>query len=215
MEEKQRVKQQSNQFNNQNPPLEHLQRQQVCMSPQNENLQYMYHLIETLRNQLIENRDQKNSILKSIGTLSTRLERDPERKRESNEKDIIIFKEFLARNKTGQGSQPIPKCEEDRTKYLALQNKHLRELLGKKTLETEASLQLLNHHESMFAEVVKHLREDIANFHSMVRLQVKSGIGNKLLPLEDEEFKIYLENTEDLQKLFELSKLYRALLKLL
>lgn len=193
------------------------QQQQLFLSPQAENLTHLYSLVEKLITQLNENKLQKQKIVHSIDTLSNKLSRDPEKRRDGYRRDMVIIDKFLQRKHQSNGRSNSIEFSEDLAaeerdlEELRLQNKKLLELLDKSKKKTGEMFQLLKYHEDAFNEVVKALRQDIVRYRSSLLRLVKGKFESELIPLTDAEFNAYIRNIENYNLLLDISEIYRLL----
>lgn len=214
----------SHNINKQNSQVN--QEQQLFMNPQAENLQQMYNLVGTLMEQLDENKKQKAKILQKIDTLSDSLNRDPDKRRELYQKDMVIFEKFLDRENsshTAKHDMRMP-CTLDRKidgsemnsfQKFKQQNEQLKNILEAERFSTFENFEKLKIHEEGFHRIVISLRQDIENYRSSVLNIVTRNFNNVIVPREDLEFEIYMDNIDNFDKLIEVANVYRALLKLL
>ncbi|SMN18535.1 similar to Saccharomyces cerevisiae YFR008W FAR7 Protein involved in recovery from cell cycle arrest in response to pheromone, in a Far1p-independent pathway [Maudiozyma saulgeensis] len=202
------------------------QQQHLFMNPQTENLQQLYTLVQELVEQINQNKKQKAQILNKIDTLSNHINREPEKIKENYKKDIIEFNNFLdmkigSYSSQGHSIKGIHKVTEngdsdkDGVEILKLQNKKLKELLESEQRETLRSFEILGLHEEGFHKIVGALRSDIINYRKAVLAMVSGKFQNEVIPKENTEFEVYMDNIDDFQKLLKISELYRTILKIL
>ncbi|CAL9728100.1 factor arrest protein 7 [Monosporozyma unispora] len=187
---------------------------QLYMSQQNENLEYLYSLIKQLMVQTKHNQQLKDNILESIDTLSNKLNRDPEKKSDNIKKDIFLFELFLSRNslnsQNGAVNEDTQNESNDDLSNLKLQNERLHELLRIRKDISFYSVNTLKHHENGLSEVINLLRNDILQYQTSTLEQIRAEFTNILLAHEDSEFKQYLSSIEGIQKVFDIIKLYKT-----
>lgn len=192
---------------------------QLYMSQQNENLKYMYTLISQLRTQTKQNQHIKDNIMECIDTLTNKLNRDPEKMSDNINKDICIFKLFLDRNSVNIAPlAATPDDIQEPNEYLfqlKIQNKMLQELLAKRKQISSCSVLTLKHHEDSLSKVINLLRDDILQYQTSTLQEIRQQFSNIILNYENMEFQEYVENTEELQKVFHILKVYRIICSLL
>lgn len=192
---------------------------QLYMSQQNENLRYMYTLINQLRSQTKQNQHIKDSIVESIDMLTNKLNRDPEKMRENIIKDISIFELFLSRNSLDLAPHTTlnddPKESNDYISQLKRQNKMLQELLATKQEISSCSVLTLKHHEDSLSKVINLLRDDILQYQNSTLEEIRQQFSTILLNHENMEFQEYVANTEGIQKVFHILKVYRIICSIL
>ena len=103
---------------------------------------------------------------------------------------------------------------EDMLEVLKRQNLNLRKTLEEYKQTTSESMSLLSYSEDSLNFVVAQLRKNILMHHKNTIKLIRQKFQVETIPLEDEEFKKYLENINDLQKLTDISHTYRLLLRL-
>lgn len=185
---------------------------QLYMNQQNENLEYMYDVLNQLRQQIHENLRIKNTILDEVDNLSIKLDRDPTKRIENTHKDILLFDAFLNRkleNKV-EISETADDKEHDKTFLLKEQNKKLNRLLEKKKQMVAASVHTLHHHERCLSNVIGLLRQDIMEYQTSTLQEIKK-LFMESLDNEQKEFKEYLKGANDLQEVFDIIKLYKKI----
>ncbi|CCC67420.1 hypothetical protein NCAS_0A08620 [Naumovozyma castellii] len=197
------------------------QQQQFFMNPQTENLTHMYSLVDTLLNQLVKNKAEKEELLRSVDVLSNRITSGTEPKVIEMQQDIVLFTNFLERRISSE-SKIILNGEDkeiiknDKELYiLRQQNSQLQKLLRDSNDSTMNTLDLLKFHEESFIEVVSLLRQDILNNHIKMISIIRKRLENKYEPLRDKEFEKYLKEVKDIQKLMDISELYKDILRVL
>ena len=199
------------------------QQQQVYMSPQAENLNHMYSLVNKLVLQLRKNQAEKTKILQNVDVLSGSLNRYEKSEQSHDTTDnIALFNRFLEQRgrDTIMGEEQVSDgIEEDREdeamlETLKRQNAKLRETLEASKQTTFESMDLLKYSENSLKHVVAQLRENTLMYHEETIKLVRQKFQMETVPSEDKEFKIYMENVNDLQELADISNTYRLLLRL-
>lgn len=205
------------------------QPQQLYMSPQTENLNYMYSLVDKLIDLLKKNKQKKESLIWDVDVLSKQLSKrfNNRELKGKDDFDVVIFQKFLDQRDNVLGdehvsdkdsdSDDIPQncdTEEDRLTMLRRQNQQLQKILDSKTRLNDDTLSLLDYHEDALNEIVRHLRLDVLKSHEVFIEKIREKFNHEMVPKEDEEFKVYLENIKEVQKLMDLSHAYRLLLRL-
>ena len=104
--------------------------------------------------------------------------------------------------------------DSDTVKILQRQNEQLRKVLGAKTNLNKETMDVLRVHEDALEQVVALLRDDVANSHQSFVNRVRSKLNDELIPLEDKEFSLYLDNINDVEQLIQVSEIYRSVLRL-
>ncbi|CAI4448465.1 CEI_1a_G0016970.mRNA.1.CDS.1 [Saccharomyces cerevisiae] len=199
------------------------QQQQVYMSPQAENLNHMYLLVNKLVKQLRENQAEKAKILRNIDILSGSLNKyETSEEPHDTTENIALFNRFLEQ----RGKAPITEKEQlsnnldENAKddvmlgVLKRQNSMLRKSLQESKQVTLESMDLLSYSEDSLNYIVAQLRGNILMHHKKTIKLIRQKFQTETIPLEDEEFKMYLENVNGLQKLTDISHTYRLLLRL-
>lgn len=206
----------------QQPP----QPQQLFMSPQTENLSYMYNLVDRLIEQLKKNKRKKEQLLWDVDILSKQLSRKFKKSASPayDDFDVVIFEKFLNQRhnsiekKIRQSEDGKPKSGNrtdavDKIVVLRRQNEELRKVLDSKIKLNVDTFSLLNYHEDALTEIVRFLRTDVLQSHELFIKKVRNKFNDEMISKEDKEFKIYLENIEEVQKLIDFSHAYRLLLR--
>lgn len=185
--------------------------QQLYMSPQTENLRQMYLLVHKLSGQLQANKTQKQKLLSNIDILSEQLNKgknnDP--REAADEHDLVIFNRFLETRGITSRMR-----ERDDLTTLREQNKELKRILSEKVSYNKKTLELLEDHEDGLTEIVSMLRDDVFKYYKTFTERVRKSIQTEMIPLEDAEFTLYLENIDDIQQLMDISAVYRSLLRI-
>lgn len=188
------------------------QQQPLYMSPQTENLNQMYVLVERLVNQLQANRKEKERVLRNVDVLSKQL--NSHLPSEKGRNDAVLFDRFLSQRVALSDKDLSETTSANTTKALQRQNEQLRRVLdAKKNLNAE-TMGVLRVHEDALEQVVALLREDVARYHQSFVDRVRDKLNTELIPLEDKEFSLYWDNINDVQQLIQLSEIYRSLLRL-
>ncbi|GAV54877.1 hypothetical protein ZYGR_0AS02000 [Zygosaccharomyces rouxii] len=201
--------------------IQQQQPQQLYMSPQTENLNYMYSLVRKLMNQLQTNKEKKKQLLWDVDVLSKQLSQKFNKSeiKGKDDLDVVIFQNFL--NERGgvldaddDDDKQDSDAGENRLIILKKQNEQLRKIFESKTRLNGDTLSLLNYHEDALNEIVRHLRVDVLRSHEVFIEKVREKFNGEMIPKEDAEFRVYLENVEEIQKLMDLSNTYRTLLRI-
>lgn len=192
------------------------QQQQLYMSPQTENLNQMYLLVDKLAKQLRHNKVRKQRLLTNIDTLSTQLNKEAGAKSKAAKPDepqsaITLFKRFLEARDT---FVDVKKDDHDDIALLRAQNESLKKVLKDKIYYNKMTLGLLEDHEDGLTTVVAMLREDVFQYYTQFTQRVRQRMEQEAIPSEDAEFSLYLHNIRDVQKLMDISALYRLLLRM-
>ncbi|CAR28467.1 hypothetical protein ZYGR_0S00980 [Zygosaccharomyces rouxii] len=200
------------------------QPQQLYMSPQTENLSYMYSLVERLMDQLQTNKQRKEQLLWDVDVLSKQLSQkfNKSEVKGKDDLDVVIFQNFLNERDNllddGDNDNDDDKQGSDaggnRLTILKRQNEQLKKIFESKTRLNGDTLSLLYYHEDALNEIVRHLRSDVLKSHEVFIERVRSKFNNEMIPKEDAEFSFYLENVKEIQKLIDFSQAYRSLLRL-
>lgn len=202
------------------------QPQQLFMSPQTENLSYMYSLVQKLTEQLKTNKEKKEQLLWEVDILSKQLSSRFKKPQTAAgvDFDVVIFQKFLdQRNNliekgTDEDKSGFYPCEGadsgTRIAVLKRQHKELAKVLDSKTKLNTDTFSLLTYHEDGLVEIVRHLRAEVLQSHENFIKKVRNKFTGEMILKEDEEFKVYLENIEEVQKLIDISTAYRLLLRL-
>ncbi|CDF90939.1 ZYBA0S09-01156g1_1 [Zygosaccharomyces bailii CLIB 213] len=202
------------------------QPQQLFMSPQTENLSYMYNLVDRLIEQLKKNKRKKEQLLWDVDILSKQFSRKFKKSAPPayDDFDVVIFQKFLNQRhnsiekKPDQSEGRKPKSDNrtdalDKLVVLRKQNEELRKVLDSKIKLNLDTFSLLNYHEDALTEIVRFLRADVLQSHELFIKKVRNKFNDEMISKEDEEFKIYLENIKEVQKLMDFSHTYRLLLR--
>ncbi|KAG0655414.1 hypothetical protein C6P45_002995 [Maudiozyma exigua] len=213
----------SNPQQQQHPP----QQTQLFMNPQTENLEQLYRLVDDLLTSIERNKRQKALVLHKIDTLSSHINRDPEKMKENYEKDIVEFDNFI-KGRVGTYTIKINNMEQDEKvdeasatddttaiKILKRQNLQLKELLKQEQSEALQSFDVLRIHEEGIQTIIKALQCDLIDHKRRVYDIVSNKFHKEVVPKEDMEFKTYMENIDDFQKYLKISELCRTLLRTL
>ncbi|CCE91023.1 Far7p TDEL_0C01340 [Torulaspora delbrueckii] len=189
------------------------QQQPLYMSPQTENLSQMYVLVDRLVRQLQANRKEKEQVLRKVDVLSKQLNKQSPA--EEGKNDAVLFDRFLSQ-RVALSQKDINETanDSDTVKILQRQNEQLRKVLGAKTNLNKETMDVLRVHEDALEQVVALLRDDVANSHQSFVNRVRSKLNDELIPLEDKEFSLYLDNINDVEQLIQVSEIYRSVLRL-
>lgn len=202
------------------------QQQQLFMNPQTENLDQLYSLVGTLVALVQENKKHKASILSKVDMLSTRINRDPEKVKESYEGDKAVFQNFIngsigsystsAKLNRTDDQLSTDQSEDDTDEEIVLkQNTQLNAILKDEQMATLNSVKALSYHEEGFHDIIRALRCDVLNHRKLVLEIARKKFNGDLVPKEDDEFGKYMENVDNFDQLLKLSEVFRSLLKLL
>lgn len=213
----------SNPQQQQHPP----QQTQLFMNPQTENLEQLYRLVDDLLTSIDQNKKQKALVLHKIDTLSSHINRDPEKMKENCEKDIVEFDNFI-KGKVGTYTIKMNNMEQndkvdkarvtdDTTaiEILKKQNLQLKGLLKQEQSEALQSFDVLRIHENGIHRIIKALQCDLIDHKRRVYDIVSNKFHKEVVPKEDMEFETYMENIDDFQKYLKISELCRTLLRTL
>lgn len=189
------------------------QQQPLYMSPQTENLSQMYVLVDRLVRQLQANRKEKEQVLRKVDVLSKQLNKQSPT--EEGKNDAVLFDRFLSQ-RVALSQKDIDETanDSDTVKILQRQNEQLRKVLGAKTNLNKETMDVLRVHEDALEQVVALLRDDVAKSHQSFVNRVRSKLNDELIPLEDKEFSLYLDNINDVEQLIQVSEIYRSVLRL-
>lgn len=188
------------------------QQQPLYMSPQAENLSQMYLLVEKLVKQLQANRQEKQRVLWNVDVLARQLNKKSES--DFGKNDIVLFNRFLSQRAQPSVEDTRADLNDSRDKVLELQNERLRKVLEDKRTLNRETMRLLREHEDGLEQVVTLLRGDVMRYHQMFIRRVQKKFNEEMIPREDHEFELYLDNVKEVQELMDISKLYRVLLRL-
>lgn len=189
------------------------QQQPLYMSPQTENLSQMYVLVDRLVRQLQANRKEKEQVLRKVDVLSKQLNKQSPT--EEGKNDAVLFDRFLSqRVALSQNDINETANDSDTVEILQRQNEQLRKVLGAKTNLNKETMDVLRVHEDALEQVVALLRDDVAKSHQSFVNRVRSKLNDELIPLEDKEFSLYLDNINDVEQLIQVSEIYRSVLRL-
>lgn len=189
------------------------QQQPLYMSPQTENLSQMYVLVDRLVRQLQANRKEKEQVLRKVDVLSKQLNKQSPT--EEGKNDAVLFDRFLSqRVALSQNDINETANDSDTVQILQRQNEQLRKVLGAKTNLNKETMDVLRVHEDALEQVVALLRDDVAKSHQSFVNRVRSKLNDELIPLEDKEFSLYLDNINDVEQLIQVSEIYRSVLRL-
>ena len=162
-------------------------------------------------------------ILQNVEVLSGSLNRYEKSEQSHDTTDnIALFNRFLEQRgrDTIMGEEQVSDgIEEDREdeamlETLKRQNAKLRETLEASKQTTFESMDLLKYSENSLKHVVAQLRENTLMYHEETIKLVRQKFQMETVPSEDKEFKMYMENVNDLQELADISNTYRLLLRL-
>lgn len=187
--------------------------QQLYMTPQSENLTHLYKLLEQLIQQLATNNEKKENILVAVDTLSNRVNSSEISVNDHYSSSARLIQQFLDR------IDPVPDSQSSKDKNrveetLRQQNKQLKEILLNSQSITRESYDILKYHEECLHEVIGHLRADILKDQRKVVNEIRTRFNKDVKALEDIEFQSYIDNVNEIQKLMDISYVYRTLLRL-
>ena len=205
---------------------QHQPQQQLFMNPQTENLDQLYSLVGNLVELIQENKKHKSSILSKVDTLSSRINRDPEKRRENYEGDMAVFQNFIngsigSYSTSGRLSKEVDQidigcsADENEDAIVQRQNMQLRTILEEEQKLTLRSVKELSYHEGGFHDIIRALRCDVLNHRKLVLDITKRKFHKELTPKEDEEFFQYMDNIDNFDQLLRISEIFRTLLMLL
>lgn len=189
--------------------------QQLYMTPQSENLSYLYELMDKLMLQLKHNQAEKNKILENVDRLSAKVNNiNSVTQKEDHKGCLNSFEIFLKGHRKHQPDifNDLQEAE-DIEDILTKQNVALKQKLKETQLITMENYDILKYHEECLHEVIGYLRADILRDHREMLDQIRHKYNEELIPLEESEFENYIASIEEIQKLMDISKIYRMLLK--
>lgn len=191
---------------------------QLYMGQQNENLNYLYNLINELKKQIELNQTKKDSILERVDTLSSIINRGPTKTQENISNDIALFDRFLSQKSTSLLPKKIivnEHANSDYEVYLKNQNELLNELLLQRRKITSHSINILKQNEDDLSSVIDHLRNDFMHNQKNVLNDIRRQFQNVHMNYEDLEFEGYMTNIENLQVVFDIISLYKIIMSIL
>ncbi|KAL3228496.1 Factor arrest protein 7 [Nakaseomyces bracarensis] len=187
--------------------------QQLYMTPQSENLSYLYELMDMLMLQLKQNHIEKNKILSNVDKLTLKVNNDNSTSLKDDYKGCMnTFDIFLKGQRKANDFKNVDN-REDIKNILLEQNAALKKKYNETESITLENYEILKYHEKSLHEVISYLRADILRDHREMLKVIKEKFNEELVPLEDSEFESYIESIEETQKLMDISKIYRMLLK--
>lgn len=189
---------------------------QLYMGQQNENLKYLYNLLNELKRQIELNRSKKDAILENVDTLASMINRDPVKNQENISKDIALFDQFLTQKSTKfQNLSAYENKNSDYEVYLKNQNEILKELLLEQKKITTRSIYTLKQNEDDLSSVIDFLRNDILHYQKSILNEIREQFLNVHLKYEKLEFERYMTNIENLQMVFDIISLYKLIISIL
>ncbi|EDO15494.1 hypothetical protein Kpol_467p6 [Vanderwaltozyma polyspora DSM 70294] len=207
---------------------------QIYISPQNENLSQLYLLLDTLVNQIEENKKIKEGLLSKIDNLDSCIRENKISKNKATidngsntstdtnasntttnsfKQDITIFQNFIDRsspslNEGDSGSN-------DQLEILRQQNVHLKNILDNRININERSFNELSNSEDSLMYVTEILRQHVYVSHLDSIKILKSALNDKIYASHEQESQTYIDTIDELDKLMAISKCYSSLLKIL
>ncbi|SCU82884.1 LAMI_0C01244g1_1 [Lachancea mirantina] len=186
--------------------------QVVFMNPQAESLDCLYSLAGRLTRQLAENKAKRDKLLRDIDVLAREVNVRAEDQGEVKDENIPVINAFLQRR--NKNIYEWDGETNNKVDVLRQQNVALREMLNKKKESNLETMALLKLHEKSLIDVVAVLREDVLSYHQELLEKCRSLYERRVFQAEDTEFRQYMENVKDVEQLMDLSKIFRALLRL-
>ncbi|SCV13516.1 uncharacterized protein CGFF_01073 [Nakaseomyces glabratus] len=162
---------------------------------------------------LATNNEKKENILVAVDTLSNRVNSSETSVNDHYSSSARLIQQFLDR------IDPVPDSQSSKDKNrveetLRQQNKQLKEILLNSQSITRESYDILKYHEECLHEVIGHLRADILKDQRKVVNEIRTRFNKDVKALEDIEFQSYIDNVNEIQKLMDISYVYRTLLRL-
>ncbi|CUS22671.1 LAQU0S06e03334g1_1 [Lachancea quebecensis] len=188
--------------------------QVLFMSPQAENLEYLYSLMNKISRQMSQNKYKRAELLREIDVLVNEVNRNSTRPKPSDPNVAVISNFLKQRNVHIENPIKAQIEDEEELQCLRQQNAALKSMLKDKCSTNNETLALLKVHESFLSDVVSLLRNDVLTYHQELIRMCRSLYHEQVCALEDNEFKEYMENINDFQELLEVSEIYRLLLRL-
>lgn len=189
---------------------------QLYMGQQNENLKFLYNLINKLKKQIELNQTKKDSILELVDILSSIINRDPAKAQEKISNDIALFDHFLSRKSGNLQKKLVNETKDsDYEVYLKKQNELLNELLLQRRKITSHSINILKQNEDDLSSVIDFLRNDFMHHQKTVLNDMRRQFQDINTKYEDVEFKGYMTNIENLQMVFDIISLYKIIISIL
>ncbi|KAM3161173.1 Far7p [Lachancea thermotolerans] len=188
--------------------------QVLFMSPQAENLEYLYSLMNKVSQQMSQNKLKRAELLREIDVLVNEVNRTSIRPRPNNP-NIAVISNFLKQRNVHIENPTEAQVEDERElQCLRQQNAALKSMLKDKCSTNNETLALLKVHETYLSDVVSLLRADVLTYHQELIRMCRSLYQEQVCSLEDNEFKEYMENISDFQELLDVSEIFRLLLRL-
>ncbi|CEP63964.1 Far7p LALA0_S09e06480g [Lachancea lanzarotensis] len=189
--------------------------QMVFMSPQTENLDYLYSLVEKVSHQMTENKKKRAELLRGIDVLVNEVNRTSS-KTEPPDMNWAVISNFLKQRNIQVDDIPAMTQHNGSGEMECLreQNRILKQMLGEKQSNNNEMLLLLKVHEGCLRDVVSLLRRDVLSYHHELILKCRQLYKDRICVLEDEEFQHYMNNVSDVQELLDVSEIFRLLLRL-
>ncbi|SCU80387.1 LAME_0B02894g1_1 [Lachancea meyersii CBS 8951] len=189
--------------------------QVVFMSPQTENLDYLYSLVDRVSQQMTENKKKRAALLREIDVLVNEVNRSS-LKKPPRDTDFEVISSFL-KQRNIQVQEPVThrsRSDAEEIENLREQNSVLKSMLQEKSNNNNEMLTLLKVHEGCLSDVVSLLRRDVLSYHQGLINKCRELYQDRICVLEDEEFKEYMENVTDVQELLDMSEIFRLLLRM-
>lgn len=188
----------------------------LYMGQQNENLKYLYNVINGLKQQIELNQAKKDSILVNVDILSSIINRDPKKTQENIRNDIALFDCFLNRKLDSLQKGLVDEIKDSDYKgYLENQNTLLNELLLQQRKCTSHSVNILKRNEDDLSSVIDFLRNDFIHHQKDVLNDTRYQFQNVHTKYEDLEFEGYMTNIKNLQMVFDIISLYKIIIAIL
>ncbi|SCU85050.1 LANO_0C03202g1_1 [Lachancea nothofagi CBS 11611] len=189
--------------------------QVVFMSPQAENLEYLYSLVDKISQQMTENKLKRAELLREIDVLVNESNRLSSKKQPQDSNLPVIANFLKQRNVYVKDVTHHSDNQDDvELECLRRQNSLLKAMLRDKCSNNNETLALLKVHEGYLSDVVSLLRRDVLSYHQALIGRCRALYEERVCMLEDEEFRRYMENISDIQELMEISEIFRLLLRL-
>lgn len=187
--------------------------QVLFMSPQTENLEYLYSLMDRISQQMTGNKKKRADLLREIDVLVNEVNRSGNKQR-AHDPNVGVIRNFLKHRNVDLEEITEPNDEEDKElRQLRMQNTELKKMLVDKCHSNNETLSLLKVHENYLSDVVSLLRRDVLSYHQELIGKCRLLYEDRVCTLEDSEFKAYMENISDLQELLDVSQVFRMLLR--
>ncbi|SCU81923.1 LAFA_0C07998g1_1 [Lachancea sp. 'fantastica'] len=190
--------------------------QMVFMSPQTENLDYLYSLVDKVSQQMTENKNKRAELLREIDVLVNEVNRTSSKKAPRDTNWAVISNFLKQRNIQVDDTAMTQsnRSEAFEVEKLQKQNQILKAMLEEKRGNNNEMLALLKVHEGCLSDVVSLLRRDVLSYHQGLISKCRELYEDRICVLEDEEFKQYMRNVSDVQELLDMSEIFRLLLRM-